>query len=182
MPFVKKEWVDRVSEYPTRRKLVNTSTSTEEIVTVQRYEGEISQEGDAFSAANMNDLEDRIDFSISSVENNLYSLSYNDLADKPTIPAAVAVKGNAESAYRTGNVNLTPANIGAATDNHVHGQITNDGKVTTNVAMANGDAFLIADASASNLVKQGLLFWSGTLSAYNAISSKNSNTIYFITE
>lgn len=39
--------------------------------------------------------------------------SYNDLSDKPSIPAAVAVKGNAESSYRTGNVNLTPANIGA---------------------------------------------------------------------
>lgn len=38
--------------------------------------------------------------------------SYNDLSDKPTIPAAVAVKGDAESAYRTGNVNLTKANIG----------------------------------------------------------------------
>ena len=39
--------------------------------------------------------------------------SYNDLSNKPTIPAAVAVKGNEESSYRTGNVNLTPANIGA---------------------------------------------------------------------
>ena len=38
---------------------------------------------------------------------------YNDLSNKPSIPAAVAVKGNAESSYRTGNVNLTPANIGA---------------------------------------------------------------------
>ncbi len=30
-----------------------------------------------------------------------------------TIPAAVSVKGNAEDTYRTGQVNLTPANIGA---------------------------------------------------------------------
>ena len=37
-----------------------------------------------------------------------------------TIPAAVAVKGNAETSYRTGNVNLTPANIGAAAGNHTH--------------------------------------------------------------
>ena len=44
-----------------------------------------------------------------------FSGSYNDLSNKPTIPAAVAVKGNAETNYRTGNVNLTPANIGAAT-------------------------------------------------------------------
>jgi hypothetical protein len=40
---------------------------------------------------------------------------YNSLSNPPTIPPAVAVKGNAETAYRTGNVNLTPANIGAAT-------------------------------------------------------------------
>ena len=39
--------------------------------------------------------------------------SYSDLTNKPTIPAAVAVKGNAESSYRTGNVNLTADNIGA---------------------------------------------------------------------
>ena len=47
-----------------------------------------------------------------------FSGSYTDLSDKPTIPAAVAVKGNAESSYRTGNVNLTPANIGAAESSH----------------------------------------------------------------
>ena len=41
-----------------------------------------------------------------------FSGSYNDLTNKPTIPPAVAVKGNAETEYRTGNVNLTPANIG----------------------------------------------------------------------
>jgi len=39
--------------------------------------------------------------------------SYNDLENKPDIPAAVAVKGNAEKNYRTGNVNLTPDDIGA---------------------------------------------------------------------
>jgi hypothetical protein len=38
--------------------------------------------------------------------------SYNDLSDKPTIPSAVAVKGNAETTYRTGNVNITASNIG----------------------------------------------------------------------
>lgn len=30
------------------------------------------------------------------------------------------IKGNAESAYRTGNVNITPANIGAAASSHTH--------------------------------------------------------------
>lgn len=35
------------------------------------------------------------------------------IKNKPSIPAAVAVKGNAESTYRTGNVNLTAEQIGA---------------------------------------------------------------------
>ena len=47
-----------------------------------------------------------------------FSGSYNDLSNKPSIPVAVQVKGDAESAYRVGNVNLTPENIGAA-PNHV---------------------------------------------------------------
>lgn len=43
--------------------------------------------------------------------------SYNDLSNKPSIPAAVRVKGNAESSYRTGDVNLTAENIGALPSN-----------------------------------------------------------------
>lgn len=40
-----------------------------------------------------------------------------------TLPTGV--KGNAESTYRTGNVNLTPANIGAAPSNHNHSNLMN---------------------------------------------------------
>lgn len=51
-----------------------------------------------------------------------FSGDYNDLSNKPTIPAAVAVKGNAETSYRTGNVNLTAENVGAmATDSVLSG-------------------------------------------------------------
>lgn len=38
-------------------------------------------------------------------------------AQKNTV---TGIKGNAESSYRTGNVNLTPANIGAAAASHTH--------------------------------------------------------------
>lgn len=48
-----------------------------------------------------------------------FSGNYNDLLNKPSIPAAVAVKGNAEGSYRTGNVNLTPGNIGALPSGNV---------------------------------------------------------------
>lgn len=40
--------------------------------------------------------------------------SYKDLINKPEIPSAVRVKGDAEKDYRVGDVNLTAENIGAA--------------------------------------------------------------------
>lgn len=46
------------------------------------------------------------------LKNVAFSGSYNDLKNKPTIPEAVRVKGNAEADYHTGDVNITPANIG----------------------------------------------------------------------
>lgn len=57
--FSKKTWKARVSQYPNRRTLTKTNGSTE-VVTVERNEGTVSQQGDAFSANAMNDLEDRI--------------------------------------------------------------------------------------------------------------------------
>lgn len=45
--------------------------------------------------------------------------SYNDLSDKPNIPSVPSsivngVKGSNESSYRSGNVNITPGNLGLA--------------------------------------------------------------------
>lgn len=59
MGFATKTWKDRITEYPTRRKLTKSDGSTE-TVTVERNEGTVSQEGDAFNAETMNDLESRI--------------------------------------------------------------------------------------------------------------------------
>lgn len=63
-----------------------------------------------------------------------------------TIPAAVAVKGNAETSYRTGNVNLTPANIGAATSDHTH---------TTSIATSTGTNQLSLSANTKYAITAG---------------------------
>lgn len=60
MAFKKRTWTNRVTEYPTRRTLVKADGSSE-IVTVERNEGTVSSEGDAFDADNMNYLESRIE-------------------------------------------------------------------------------------------------------------------------
>ena len=73
MAFVKKTWKDRIAEFPTRRRLTKED-NTSELVTVAREEGTLSQEGDAFSAENMNDLENRIDAEFTAVNGKLENL------------------------------------------------------------------------------------------------------------
>lgn len=65
MAFVKKTWKDRISQYPNRRTITDENGVTKP-VTVGRAEGEVTQEGDAFSASNMNDLEVRIESAFAS--------------------------------------------------------------------------------------------------------------------
>lgn len=59
MVFAKKEWVDRQTEFPSRRQLVPVGGKPN-TYDVQRAEGVILEEGNAFDAKNMNDLERRI--------------------------------------------------------------------------------------------------------------------------
>jgi len=58
--FQKKEWKPRQVQFPGRRILRNVDTDEEMTVIVDRDEGEVTQEGDSFSSATMNDLEQRI--------------------------------------------------------------------------------------------------------------------------
>lgn len=61
MGFNKFTWVDRNSEYPDRRTITDTSSGLSQTVTITRNEGAVTEQGTAFSADNMNNLEDRID-------------------------------------------------------------------------------------------------------------------------
>ncbi len=81
MGFTKKTWKNRIAEYINRRLLTMEDGSTN-LVTVARDEGTISQEGDAFNAVNMNDLEDRIEAGFEEVSQSLTKLGeYKILAE-----------------------------------------------------------------------------------------------------
>ena len=73
MGFTKKTWKNRIAEYINRRLITMEDGSTN-LVTVARDEGTISQEGDAFNAANMNDLEDRIEAEFNEINQSLTQL------------------------------------------------------------------------------------------------------------
>ena len=74
MGFTKKTWKNRIAEYINRRLITMEDGSTS-LVTVARDEGTISQEGDAFNAANMNDLEDRIEAGFADVSQSLTNIN-----------------------------------------------------------------------------------------------------------
>ena len=57
--FSKKNWKDRVVEFPGRRRIRDVATGEEKVIDVSRNEGTILQEGDLYNALNMNDLERR---------------------------------------------------------------------------------------------------------------------------
>ena len=98
MAFSKKTWLDRIAEYPTRRRL-KKSDGTDEIVSVSREEGAISQEGDAFSAANMNDLEDRVASEFNSLNLKMDSANTN-----------ISKKQDSSTAINTSNIGSQSVN------------------------------------------------------------------------
>lgn len=56
--FEKREWEDRQTQYPLRRRLVVTPESN--VYDIVRAEGAVTNPGDPINAENMNDLENRI--------------------------------------------------------------------------------------------------------------------------
>lgn len=113
-----------------------------------------------------------------------WSGDYIDLSNKPTIPAAVAVKGNAESTYRTGNVNLTPANIGAVATTKVltTKEQINANTDTSNVAGATAVKAITSEINSNiNKKSEGFIKWGGDCNGlgfgtYLANSSANTPT------
>lgn len=81
--FTTKEWKDRLSENPSRRRL-SPVDGEQNVYDVSREEGDVSQEGTAFSADNMNDLENRINTSFNSFSGTKLStrLFYNSTNPK----------------------------------------------------------------------------------------------------
>ena len=81
MAFVTKTWMDRLVEYAGRRKLKNVATGEEVLMDVSRSEGTVSQAGDAFSAANMNNLEQRIKNEFDKVNSSFGGLKFGKDSD-----------------------------------------------------------------------------------------------------
>ena len=101
MGFTKKTWKNRIAEYINRRLLTMEDGSTN-LVTVARDEGTISQEGDAFNAANMNDLEDRIEAGFEEVSQSLTNIETGEIEFAGTVDKTKT--GTSGQVVKNGNI------------------------------------------------------------------------------
>lgn len=118
--FTQKEWKDRITEFPTRRQLAIVSESDSGVtVDVSRAEGLVSQEGDAYSAANMNGLEQRIKASFDNVG-----------SDVNGVKSLVNAAGN--------NISRLTTRMGTA-ENNISGLTSRMGTAESNITKINSD-------------------------------------------
>ena len=157
MAFSLKTWVNRISEYPNRRKLTHEDGSTE-LVTVARAEGQISAEGNAFSAEEMNDLENRIKGGFDEVNQSLTNIKKTYL--RLVLPN-VAADAKAVCDY--------------INKNYLMGQITPMYSIEFDVVASNADWFSGVLSTDSNVDSNARTVWG--IVQRRSISADNS-TLY----
>ena len=167
MSFVKRTWKDRVSEYPNRRT-INDGYTTKQ-VTVGRDEGSVTEEGDAFNAANMNDLEDRIYAAVESGGGGGGSgtYDYDDLMNKPTINS-VQLAGNKTTAdlhISYNDLEDTPTLATVATSGDYNDLINQPIEPPYNVYRYQG-VILNSTKGASGILSQGV----ATITMYKGVA------------
>lgn len=144
MGFTKKTWKNRIAEYINRRLITMEDGSTN-LVTVARDEGTISQEGDAFNAANMNDLEDRIEAEFNEVTQSLTNLNDSKKTYLRLVLPNIAADAKAVCDY--------------INKNYLMGQITPMYSIEFDVVASNADWFSGVLSTDSNVDSNARTVW-----------------------
>lgn len=160
MGFTKKTWKNRIAEYINRRLITMEDGSTN-LVTVARDEGTISQEGDAFNAANMNDLEDRIEAEFNEVTQSLTNINNSKKTYLRLVLQNVAADAKAVCDY--------------INKNYLMGQITPMHSVEFDVIASNSEWFSGVLSTDSNVNSSARTVWG--IVQKRSISADNS-TLY----
>ena len=94
-----------------------------------------------------------------------------------TLGAVTGVKGNAETTYRTGQINLTPENIGAATSGHTHTTTIATDSGTSQLTLAFGTKYKLTAGGTSYIFTMPANPNTNTASAVdNILDGSNSGT------
>ena len=79
-PYIAYTWKQRVTEYPTRRTLTDTTDPTDvKQVYIARDEGTVTEQGDPFTAAQMNAMESRVNAGFSGVAQAISAVEFTEL-------------------------------------------------------------------------------------------------------
>ena len=144
MGFTKTTWKNRIAEYINRRLITMEDGSTN-LVTVARDEGTISQEGDAFNAANMNDLEDRIEAEFNEVTQSLTNINNSKRAYIKLVLPNVAADAKTVCDY--------------INKNYLLGQLSPTYTVAFDVVASNADWFSGTLSTDSTALSAGRTVW-----------------------
>ena len=179
--FDKKEWIDRQSQFPTRRRLTNVDTSEEMVVDVVREEGTVDVAGHPFNAAGMNDLEDRIDEAIDTLQSNFQDgvdSIYDACVDKGSTPTSHALADVVEAIENISTGSVINIFGTPASDTPQNGNITTayniyidhyaykafgdneDGWVSNNTDIANADTVMYEFTDDSEYIPTEIQFCS----------------------
>jgi len=99
MAYHKKTWTDRKVEYPNRRIITDIDSGEEKTVTITRDEGEVEAPGDLLNAANLNDLENRIEAGINSGGGGGSTVVVEQIQTTGTKIAKITVDGEGTDLY-----------------------------------------------------------------------------------
>lgn len=98
------------------------------------------------------------------------SAGVSSILNKPTIPSAADLTPKMDGTGATGSSatfaradHVHPTDTSRASSSHAHGSVTSDGKITaTGITLANGDALVVTDSSASHAIKKTSITFDGS--------------------
>lgn len=197
MAFIKKIWKDRISQFPNRRT-INDGYVTKQ-VTVGRDEGTITEQGDAFDASNMNDLEQRIEDCYGDVQALVGSEVAAQYNQENVIFDPVATEGHG-TGFVVSSDYIAKLEVGDLADTDISGQAQGEALVWDGTKWVNGTVSTVGnlddlnDVDTTGKASGDSLRYDGndwvakpttialTQAEYNALQTKEPNTHYVITD
>lgn len=171
MAYVKKNWKNRQSENPNRRRL--TATGEANVYDVAREEGLVLEEGDAFSDQTMNDLENRIAAGFDEtapVSHSTDSTIHVTAADKTNWNSKAAGDHNHNGVYSP------------VSHNHAGVYEPANGNIVKTNVNATMTAQLIANGASAIGTAQVRNIYAGTGDMTAGVTGLTTGVIYFVYE
>lgn len=141
--FKRRTWVNRIVEFANRYKMTDMETGEVSTINLNRLPGTVTQAGDAVSAENLNDLEDRIEEALNQYESGMQS--YVTSAQKSAGEAAASATSASDAASAAGTAESSANNAAAVAESSA--------QVAQNEASNAGKSADIAQESAASAVE-----------------------------